>query len=555
MAGVGETVGRGGAAVEEREREDLAGEVELYKPLEVSLAAAEIGKPLDNIFAFYDWGSEDLAKLNAKLEERKAEAEKEGNAPMEDAGTVVADGATEVQGAETEGGLYDAHQRGGGERGGDNEKDKQTRKRFWRIGKRALTVLLSASMLAGGAAMVRNLMHRDAGASTAPIESTDSGLDEEETAEAAEENEVMRLTDGYDEKGEWLEGYDENLNYTGDAKGGPNNFVDVELVREAIGEDASFGDMLTYNAEHQSESFAAYMAAMPDSMKPEWLRGKTAAESEEAIENASDEDYAEAFRIFKLAYGDAGYEDMRLEGEDIASLYMYLEDGATEVNHDTMHLGVSHWDNAHRDVMKVTFSDGSYVLISKGCLQPVVIIRGEEPKVIRGLREIGDNPDTGTPSKPSNETPPTPDKPTPPPTPEQPKPPVELEAKNIEAEIANAGPDVDQQELNNEITPPTDSGFDTSSEYNTETNTFESAAPVAEPVVNEATEAANQTYAEDVNVDAGVQQEEVAASEAQEAANAAAAAQEAANAATGADAQTEAQDAARFAEEFGGGGA
>ena len=95
---------------------------------------------------------------------------------------------------------------------------------------------------------------------------------------------------------------------------------------------------MKYTAKNQSESFADYMTAIPDDLRPDFLKGiDSILEMEDAIENATDDQYQEAMRAFEDAMDNATVEDVVLNGR-YDNAFMRLADADGDVVHQNMEL-------------------------------------------------------------------------------------------------------------------------------------------------------------------------------------------------------------------------
>ena len=265
---------------------------------------------------------------------------------------------------------------------------------------------------------------------------------------AIENMESQGIIDGYGEKGMWLS----------EGKTGRYNYAAADEVAEAAKSDDA-RDMMMYTAKNQSESFADYMTSLPDSLRPDSLKGiDNILDMEDAIEGLSVDQYQEAMKAFEDAMGNATVEDIELNGE-YDNAYMRLQDSDGDVVHENMELvrctTTENGTHAKRIILhdKEGNEVGDMIVKAytgqngkKGCMQ--IVRRKGAPELIV-LTEIPANPDhpdepdvPTTPDKPDKPTTPdkpdkptTPDKPDKPTTPDQPDQPdqPQLTPKNPEA--------------------------------------------------------------------------------------------------------------------------
>ena len=94
------------------------------------------------------------------------------------------------------------------------------------------------------------------------------------TVTQIEEAETERgIYDGYGEKGMWLS----------EGKAGPYNFAKASEVAEVCENDEC--EMIKYTAKNQVESFADYLANLPEELQPEGFKGLSILETETKLES------------------------------------------------------------------------------------------------------------------------------------------------------------------------------------------------------------------------------------------------------------------------------
>ena len=338
------------------------------------------------------------------------------------------------------------------------KNNKGLKKFFIRAGALALAMGLAAGLF-----LARN--NNKKGGSNVPssaLEEIQEDTEQGDNSSELEEAEIG-IKDGYGEKGMWLS---EN-------KSGPYDFASATEVAEACDNDEV--EMIKYTAHNQVESFADYLANLPERLRPEGFKGLSIIETEAKLESLSDEDFAKVQQHFDGVMDQAFTRRVTLNGE-YENSYMRKKDANGDAVHGNMELvGCStnengivvnefYWpDNQGGEIgtMDVKIIYGEDGNIVKGCNQ-AVNKKGAKPILYSGMAivveqttpptsQVEQPGEKGSPTPtPTPETPtPTPETPTP--TPETPTP----EPKNLEAEQKNAGDVVTPLELNEEVTPPT----------------------------------------------------------------------------------------------------
>ena len=366
---------------------------------------------------------------------------------------------------------------------------------------------------------------------------------------ANEAGERMKgIYDGYGEKGMYLSEH----------KTSSVAFANATEVAEVCNADEV--DMILYTAHNQVESFADYLANLPEELQPDGFKGLNLTQTEAKLESLSPEEFTALEGTFTTIMNNALTRRVTLNGR-YDNAYMRVKNPGQDIVHENMELvrcttnennlevTQFYWTDASgREIGNMTVKmtpvrDEKGVIESfKGCEQ-VVNPEGSST-IYTGMPEIPD-PDTPTPPGPDTPTPPGPDTPTPP-GPDTP----DLTPKDPQQEIAHAGPDVTPLELDEDVTPPTTLEQDQANFAAIEQQRQEDAARQAEAerVAAQQAEAERQAA---VQAEARRQAEaEAAAQRSAEAAAAEAARQAEANRAAEAAAQQAAQEQqARAAEE------
>ena len=202
------------------------------------------------------------------------------------------------------------------------------------------------------------------------------------------------LKDGYDQKGMWLS---EN-------KGTSVDFGCAEEVAEVCKQDNEVDEceMIKYTAKNQSESFADYLANLPEQLQPEGFKGLSILEAEKKIESLSDEEYDELKKQFDETIDKAFTRRTVLNGEH-HNAYMTLKDADAGVNHENMKLVACttnesdlevnefFWrDEQGREIgsmiikMTPVYDEDGKIIGYKGCMQVV----SKDARVYEGMDEI-----------------------------------------------------------------------------------------------------------------------------------------------------------------------
>jgi len=237
------------------------------------------------------------------------------------------------------------------------------------------------------------------------------------TLGGGENQEAKGIYDGYGEKGMWLS---EN-------KGGTYDFASAKETAEACDDDEC--EMMKYTSRNQVESYADYIANLPEELQPEGFKGLTILEAEKKLESLPDEEYDAIKQQFDGIIDGAFTRDVTLDG-DYHNSYMRLIDPSKPATHDNMELvectthesgtravelywtddGTAYGKVIGTMTVKITRDDNGNII--GGCMQVVNPV-GTHSNIYTGMSTVTDNPTPGNPTTPSNPTPdnPTPDKP------------------------------------------------------------------------------------------------------------------------------------------------
>ena len=279
-------------------------------------------------------------------------------------------------------------------------------------------------------------------------QSADAGNGEQAPVDLDKElsnSETPWINDGYGEKGMY-ESKDKSWEY---------NFANASEVAEVCQNDAR--DMIIYTAENQSESFADYLAGLPEALQPEGFKNLSLSKTEAALENLSQKEYEAVMEHFKKVMSVASTRFVEIDG-DYDNAFMSRKNPDGPFTHENMqlvqgptyenHLTVTEfrWFDENGNeigsmIAKLTpvFDEQGIVVGFEGCEQ-IVTKRGTRP-------HIYDVPLVLTPEF-SPEPNPDPENPTP--DPEKPR----HDPKDPAAQIAAAGPltpmEVDPAKANSE---------------------------------------------------------------------------------------------------------
>ena len=232
-----------------------------------------------------------------------------------------------------------------------------------------------------------------------------------------EEGEVEKgIYDGYGEAGMWLS----------EGKTSAVAFAEAGRVAEVCNNDEV--EMIKYTAHNQVESFADYMANLPEALQPDGFKGLNLLQTEAKLESLSPEEYAAIEATFGDIMDNAFTRRVTLNGQ-YDNAFMRMKDPNGAAVHENMELvrctttesnvevTEFYWmDTEGREVGKMTVKmapvydeDGN--IVSFELCEQVVNEPGDD--IYDGVPEIPEDPEK--PDEPSGpeETPP-PDETTPP---------------------------------------------------------------------------------------------------------------------------------------------
>ena len=240
------------------------------------------------------------------------------------------------------------------------------------------------------------------------------------TSSVAEQAETEKgIYDGYGEKGMWL-----SKNKTGEYA-----FADAKEVSEVCENDEC--EMVKYLAHNQVESFADYLANMPEALQPEGFKGLNLHDTEEKLESLDEHEYAAIQKWFDDTIDSAYTRRDEIDGPQNNAL-MRPKNQNGIINHEEMELvfcktvenhllGTTfYWlDEKGNEIGSITtkltpvYDEEGNLVGHKGCMQ---VVNPEGSPIYVGLKEVpGENPNTPIPENPN-----TPNPPEPTPTPETP---------------------------------------------------------------------------------------------------------------------------------------
>lgn len=221
------------------------------------------------------------------------------------------------------------------------------------------------------------------------------------------ESEARGIRDGYNETGM----------FASTEKSGPYDFASAVEVAEVCNDDEV--EMIKYTAGNQVESFADYLANLPEQLQPEGFRGLSILETEQRLESLSPEEYDNVLEQFNDTMDRAFTRRTNLNGNyDNAFMreldangglvHGNVESVACTTNEQGITVNEFFWLDQEGNeygsmIVKIIYGEDGE--IAGGCLQ-VVNPEGSRPDIYEGLPDI-------TPDAPS--TPSTPETPVVPP--------------------------------------------------------------------------------------------------------------------------------------------
>ena len=269
---------------------------------------------------------------------------------------------------------------------------------------------------------------------------------------ANEAGERMKgIYDGYGEKGMYLSEH----------KTSSVAFANATEVAEVCNADEV--DMILYTAHNQVESFADYLANLPEELQPDGFKGLNLTQTEAKLESLSPEEFTALEGTFATIMNNALTRRVTLNGR-YDNAYMRVKNPGQDIVHENMELVRCTTNENNLEVTQFYWTDASGREIGTMTVK-MTPIRDEKGvnSSFKGCEQVV-NPEgsstiyTGMPEIPDPEpTPPTPTPPTPtPPTPEpEPEPEPTHTPKDPQQEIEHASPDVASLELDEDVTPRT----------------------------------------------------------------------------------------------------
>lgn len=392
----------------------------------------------------------------------------------------------------------------------EKHKDKPGFKKIFR---NILIGLGIAGILATSGAAFMNNANIDVNADSQP----------KSKAELRTEIEKQGIVDGYDEKGMWLSEH----------KTGPYAFADASEVAEVCNADEC--EMLKYAADNQVETFADYLANIPEELQPEGFKGLSILETVDKLESLSDEEYEAVQEHFNNVIDDAFTRRVTVDGK-YDNAYMRLKDPSKPATHENMELVKCsttennlevtqfYWNDENGNEigdmivkMSPVYDDNGTIVGYELCMQ---VLNEVDSPVYKAMKKIPANPnnpsepgirgkvvedDEDEPTKPTKPTPtPTPD---PDPTDPEPTDPEPTPEDNIQPKDAENLERIDNQILDDiaddvntdevKVTPtekvsdedktdkPDSSDYEGVKAETTQNDTSKSAEPVQEKVSND----------------------------------------------------------------------
>lgn len=296
------------------------------------------------------------------------------------------------------------------------KKNRGIKKLLMNVATIALTVIMATSGIVTGQTLDRPDNSASSGYST--------GVEAEELNNLGNDHESNEkesgIYDGYNEKGMW----------SSKDKGGAYDFASAKEVAEVCDNDEC--EMVKYTARNQVESYADYLANLPEKLQPEGFKGLTILETEKKLESLSDEEFDSikqqfddiidgAFTRRVVVNGEQNNAYMRLKNAGGKTTHGNMELVSCTTNEDNLEVTQLYWmDKDGNEVGSMTikmlpvYDNNGNISGFGGCMQ---VISGDQ-RVYNGLTKITENTPT-TPTNPPETTPPpttTPPETTPPPT-------------------------------------------------------------------------------------------------------------------------------------------
>ena len=273
--------------------------------------------------------------------------------------------------------------------------------------KATIAAALIATTLIGGIALSGNRQSKKESVPKATISET------QET--------ISGIQDNYDKPGMYLS----------ETKSSPYNFADASVVAEQC--DLDEVEMVKYTAENQVESFADYLANLPEELQPTGFKGLSIVETEHRLESLSDKEFDSLKQYFDKTMDDAFTRRVNVNG-DYDNAYMRPIDSSKPITHKNMELvHCTTHENAEFTEFYWLDKDGNRIgsmivrmspaydregnIISyEGCMQAITP-KGEPSRLYEKLPEIPTPEPEPTPTPEPEPTPAPEPEPEPEPTP------------------------------------------------------------------------------------------------------------------------------------------
>ena len=350
---------------------------------------------------------EEIAEIKRKLEQSPAPAgatpSGAGEAAVYEINDIVSDETPIETPDEVVGEAENSHENEA--RNVANKARKSSRfARFFEKHKKKIVAGLAA-LIAAGALFASGLgfdMNKFDKASKEDMNSGRTNIQQEQvidTSEISQESEYG-IKDGYTQPGLWASEH----------KTGPYAFADAGEVAEVtkVNGEVDECEMIKYVADNQVESFADYLANLPEALQPEGFKGLSILETETKLESLSPDEYEIVQKQFNDAIEQGMTRRMVIDGE-FNNAYMKKIDANGALNHDNMDLIACttheknlevlqlYWTNDQGDeigsmLIKMTpvyDSDGSVVSYEK-CMQ--VLKEASSTEAYRGMTFVPADP-------------------------------------------------------------------------------------------------------------------------------------------------------------------
>lgn len=318
-----------------------------------------------------------------------------------------------------------------------NQKTKKN-SGFKKIAQRVALIAMTGLIALGiGTSIFGGSRQAEATPDTSPESSIAMTVDQDQNGTGGETMEAEKgIKDGYGEKGMWLS----------NNKAGRYNFAAAGEVAEVCGGDET--EMIKYAARNQNESFADYLANLPEQLQPEDFKGLSLLETEAKLEGLSDDDYESLQGQFGNIMDGAFTRETTLNGT-YDNAFMRLKDPNGPVTHDNMELVKCTSNESNLKVTEFFWTDDGTANGNEIGSMTVKIVRDASGNIIGGCMQAVDPtgspiyhqmpsiaPVDNTPTPPAptaqtpNKTPTTPDTPAPE-TPETPDTPDTPETPDV----------------------------------------------------------------------------------------------------------------------------